>query len=61
MKERETTKQQFPFYLHSTAPLPPQFLQTALSLPSKAIASVAEVGLPKSLITDAVEHKHVRQ
>lgn len=30
-------------------------------MPSKAIASVEEVGLPRPLIKGAVEHKQVRQ
>ena len=50
-------KRQTNIYSHIIAPLPPQFRQTGLSFPSKAIASDSEVELP--MFTNAmVEHKH---
>lgn len=47
-------------YSHSTAPLPPQFLHTGLSFPSKAIAFGTESNVPEFLIRARVEHIHVR-
>ena len=48
------------FHLQSTAPLPPQFRHTGLSLPSIAKALVLEVKVQKLLIDAIVEHKQVR-
>lgn len=46
--------------LQMTAPLPPQFRQTALSIPSNAIALLSDIELPVTFINATAEPKQVR-
>lgn len=46
--------------LQSTAPLPPQLRQTALSFPSGATAFGTAMDVLELLINPMDEHKHVR-